>query len=65
MRNLSRQGLFGGSVVVDLLFYVTPIVCGGSELVFGLYVLSRFAIILTRKRELLALHYCILDVLLL
>ena len=42
------------SVVVDLLFYVPPIICGGSVLVFVwyalLYVLSCLAIILTRKR---------------
>ena len=46
------------SVAVDLLFYVPPIVCRGSVLVFVLvciYVLSSFAIILTRKRELVAL----------
>ena len=46
--------------VVDLLLYVPPIVCGGSVLVFvlvciTLYGLSRFAIILTRKRKLVAL----------
>ena len=39
--------------------YVSPIVCGGSVLVFILcaliYVLSSFAIILTRGRELVAL----------
>ena len=29
----------GGSVVVDLLFYVPPIVCGGSVLVFVWYAL--------------------------
>ena len=45
----------GGSVVNDLLFYVPPIVCWGSVFVFVLvcitvYVLSSFAIILTRKR---------------
>ena len=28
--------LFGGSIVVDLLFYVPPIVCGGFVLVFVL-----------------------------
>ena len=47
------------SVVVDLLFYVPPIVCWGSVFVFVWYVwpyaLSSFAIILTRKRELVAL----------
>ena len=50
----------GGSVVVSPLFNVTPIVCGGS--VFGprffnavLSVISSFAIILTGKRELVAL----------
>ena len=45
----------GGSVVVDLLFYVPPIVCGDSVLVFVLCALhcdlSIFAIIFTRKRE--------------
>ena len=59
LRNLSRQGLFGGSLVVDLFFYVPPIVCGGFVLSLVwyalLYVLSSFAIILTRKRELVAL----------
>ena len=46
-------------VVVNLLFYVHPIVCGDSMLVFLLVFitscLSSFAIILTRKRELVAL----------
>ena len=56
-RRLAFQG--GGSVVVDLLFNVPPIVCSGYLLVFFwyalLYVNSSFAIILTRKRELIAL----------
>ena len=30
----------GGSVVVDLLFYVPPIVCGGSVLVFVLVYIT-------------------------
>ena len=30
----------GGSVVVDLLFYVLPIVCGGSVLVFVLLCIT-------------------------
>ena len=46
-------------IVVDLLFYVPHIVCGGSVLVFVLVCItlcpSSFAIILTRKRELVAL----------
>ena len=50
----------GGSVVVvDLLFIVLPIVCGSSLFVFVCYALlcvhSSFAIILKRKRELVAL----------
>ena len=49
----------GGSVVVDLLFYVPTAVCGGSVLNFVWYVLPcvlySFATILTRKRELVAL----------
>ena len=50
----------GGSVVVDLIFYIPLNVSWESVLVFVLvcitfYVLSRFAIILTRKRELFAL----------
>ena len=57
-RRLAFKG--GGSVVVDLLFNVPPIVCGGYLLGFFLYALlyvnSSFAIILTRKRELVALH---------
>ena len=60
IRGLCGIGVYGGgSVVVDLLFYVPPIVCGGSVLVFILYallyVLSSFAIILMWKRELVAL----------
>ena len=59
-----------GSVVVKLLFYVHPIVCGGSVLDFFwyalLYVLSSFAIILSRKSEsLLLCFYCLFDVFLL
>ena len=50
---------WGGGSVVDLLFYVPPILCGGSVFVFVLaYVAmcpSFFTIILTRKRELVAL----------
>ena len=46
------------SIVVDLFFYVFPIVCGGSALSLFWYallcVLSSFAIILKRKRELVA-----------
>ena len=59
--------LGGGSVVVDLLFYVPPIVCAGSVLVFVLvFITLCFAIILTRsKRELVALLYYLSDVLLL
>ena len=42
----------GGSVVVDLLFYVPPVVCGVLRWPLFwyalLYVLSSFAIILTR-----------------
>ena len=50
----------GGSVVVvDPFFGVLPIGCGGSVFVFFccalLCVLSSFAIILKRKRELVAL----------
>ena len=46
----------GGSVVVvDLLLYVSPVVCGGFVLSLFWYallcVLYSFAIILTRKRE--------------
>ena len=43
------------------MFYVPPIVCGGSVLVFELvyislrYVISSFPITLKRKRELVAL----------
>ena len=44
-----------GSVVVDSLFYVTPIVCGVLFCYALLIVLSSFAIILTRQRELVAL----------
>ena len=50
---------FGGSVDANLLFYLLPIVCGGSVFVIFWYALlcvfSCFAIILTRKRELVAL----------
>ena len=50
----------GGFVVVGLFFYVPLIVSWGSVFIFVLlciafYVLSRFAINLTRKRELVAL----------
>ena len=45
----------GGSVVVDLLLYVPPVVCGGTVLSLFWYallcVLYSFAIILMRKRE--------------
>ena len=45
-------------VVVESLLYVPPIVCVGSVFVFVLLcitsVLSGFSIILTRKRELVA-----------
>ena len=48
-----------GYVVVNLLFYVPAIVCGGSVLGFVLYallyVLSSFAIIFMRKREMVDL----------
>ena len=47
-----------GSVVVDLLFIVLPIVCGSSLFVFVCYAVlcvhSSFAIILKSKRELVA-----------
>ena len=44
------------SVVDDLLLYVPPNFCGGSLLWYALlYVLSSFTILLTRKRELVAL----------
>ena len=45
-------------VVVDLLFYVHPIVCGGSVVVVLVFITlcpSSFAIILMTKRELVAL----------
>ena len=45
----------GGSVVVDLLLHVPPVVCGGFVLSLFWYallcVLYSFAIILMRKRE--------------
>ena len=53
-----------GSVDVDLLFNVLPIVCGSSVFVFFFALLcvhSSFAIILKRKRKLVALllaDYC-------
>ena len=54
-----RPFLGSGSVVVDLLFYVPLIICKGSVLdfvfVFIICVLSSLGIILTRKRELVAL----------
>ena len=47
------------SIVVDLLFNVLPIVCGSSVFVFVLLCItcvhSSFAIILKRKRKLVAL----------
>ena len=45
----------GGSVIVDSMFNVLPIDCGGSVLDAVLSVLSNFAIIFSRKRELVAL----------
>ena len=55
----------GGSVVLDLLFNALTIVCGSSVFVFVLLCItcvhSSFAIILKRKRELVALlllSYC-------
>ena len=49
----------GGFVVVDLLFNVIPIVCGGSVFVFVFYALlcvhSSFAIVLTRRRKMVDL----------
>ena len=58
--NNKAMVLLKGSVVVDLMFYVPPIVCGGflcwSLFWYAiLYVLFNFAIILARKRELVAL----------
>ena len=55
-----RPFLGGGSVVVvDLLFYAPLIICRGYVLdfvlVFIIFVLSSVEIILTRKRELVAL----------
>ena len=51
--------LSGGSVVVELLFNVLLIACGNSMFVFVLVcitcVLSSFAIILKRRRKLVAL----------
>ena len=52
--------LGSGSVVIDALFDVAPIVCGDSVLslfcntLLTFSILSSFAIILTRKRELVA-----------
>ena len=44
---------------VDLLFYVSPIVCWGSVLVFGLVCITlyptSFAIILAEERDMVAL----------
>ena len=54
------SGFGGGSVVVDFLFIVTPIVgvCNCSMLCYSLrYVHSSIAIILMGKRELVALLY--------
>ena len=54
-RSLCRPFLCDVSVVVDSLFHLTPIVCGGS--VFGLFcyallsALSSFAIILLGENE--------------
>ena len=48
----------GGSVVFDILSYVSPIICGGSVLVYVLVCITlcpSFAIILTMKSELVAL----------
>ena len=53
----------GGSVVVDLLFNVLPIVCGISLFYAFLCVHFSFAIILKRKRELVVCYYCLTDVL--
>ena len=55
-----RPFMGGSSVAVYLLFYVPPIVYGGSVLVFVFvcvlwHVLLSGAIVLTRKRELVAL----------
>ena len=57
---LSRsKGLGAGSVVVDILSNVLPIVCGSSVFFFVLLCItgvhSSFAIILKRKRKLVAL----------
>ena len=53
------DGVPSTAALVDLLFYVPPIVYGGSVLVFVLVCitlfLSSFAIIVTRKRELVTL----------
>ena len=58
-----------GYVVFDLLFYISPIVCGDSVLVFVLVCTTLchfyFAIILTRKRVLIVLLLLPPDVLLL
>ena len=58
-----------GSVDVDLLFYKPPIVwgvpCWSLFWYALLYIHSSVAIILTRKRELVTLFYCLLDALLL
>ena len=46
----------GGSVVVDLLFNVLPIICESYEFVYVLFCVdSSFAITLKRKRRLIAL----------
>ena len=39
-RGYSKSELFFGSVVVSLLFYVPPIACGGSVLVFVLVCIT-------------------------
>ena len=60
--DLFSCGLGGGSVVVDLLFIVTPIVGVCKCSIFCctlLYVHSSFAIILIGKRELVALLVCL------
>ena len=57
-RSLFCNAVLGGSVVVDLLFIVTPMVgvCNCSMFCCSLlYVHSCFAIILMGKRELVAL----------
>ena len=59
----------GGSVIVDLLFNIHPIVCGGSVFDFVLLcitcVLFSLAIVLKRRGNLLPFFYCLTNVLLL